>query len=115
MAPPVGGVGGMDALGAALAQRAPNQQPPGGAEAAGPGMGMAGQAADAQMQQLQQGMQQIRQVAEAVKLIGEQYPAAASTMQQVQQLLKQAIVEMAPIAPAQTGSGLAVPGGGMAP
>lgn len=57
----------------------------------------------------------IRELGEDVKLIAQQFPAAAGTASQIQQLLKQMIIEMAPEAPAQTGSSLAVPGGGQAP
>ena len=106
----------MGALGAALAQgRGGGPTPPGGAGAAGPGAGQPGAAVDAQLQLLQQGMGSIREIGEDVKLIAEQFPPAARTAQQIQQLLKQMIIEMAPEAPAQTGSSLAVPGGGTAP
>ena len=105
----------MGALGAALASQGGGPSPPSGAEAGGPGMGQAGQAADAQLQLLQQGMGRVRDIGEDVKLIAQQFPEAAATAQQIQQLLKQLIIEMAPMAPAQTGSSLAVPGGGQAP
>ncbi len=57
----------------------------------------------------------VREIGEDVKLIAQQFPDTQGTAQQIQQLLKQLIVEMAPTAPAQTGSSLAVPGGGSAP
>ena len=114
-AAPISGQG-MGALGAALAQgHGGGPTPPGGAGAAGPGAGPAGAGVDAQLQLLQQGMGSIREIGEDVKLIAEQFPTAAGTAQQIQQLLKQMIIEMAPEAPAQTGSSLAVPGGGAAP
>jgi hypothetical protein len=60
-------------------------------------------------------MGSIREIGDDVKLIAEQFPTAGATAQQILQLLKQMIVEMAPEAPVQTGSGVAVPGGGVAP
>ena len=116
-AAPISGPG-MGALGAALAQgQGGGPTPPGGAAPAGAGAGAgpAGAGVDAQLQMLKQGMGAIRELSEDVKLIAEQFPTTASTAEQIKQLLKQMIIEMAPEAPAQTGSSLAVPGGGAAP
>lgn len=68
---------------------------------------------DAQRQQLMAGMQRISELGEMVKQIMVEYPMTAEPMQQIQQLLKMAVVSMAPQAPMQTMSGQAVPGGGM--
>ncbi len=114
-AAPISGQG-MGALGAALAQGpGGGPAPSGGAAVAGAGAGPAGAGVDAQLQLLKQGMGAIRELSEDVKLIAEQFPATASTAEQIKQLLKQMIIEMAPEAPAQTGSSIAVPGGGAAP
>ncbi len=119
--PPVGGVGGMDAIGAMLARRQPPPaagQPPGngGAPPSGtdPGMaaGMGAAGADAQTQQMMAGMSQIQQIGEQCKQVAATFPLTADTMQQIQQLLKQAVVQMAPQAPTQTPSSAAVPGAG---
>ena len=74
------------------------------------GMGAAG--ADMQTQQMMAGMSQIQQIGEQCKQVAANFPLTADTMQQIQQLLKNAVVQMAPQAPAQTPSGAAVPGAG---
>jgi len=66
---------------------------------------------DAQRQQLMAGMMRIRDLGEQVKQIATEYPMTAEAMMQIQQLLKQAVISMAPQAPMQTMSGQAVPGG----
>lgn len=110
-APPIGGSNGMQAVGSALAARAPagGQTPPAsnGANAAAPAAGQ-----DAQRQQMMAGMQRISQLAEQTKQIATEFPMTAEVMMQIQQMLKQAVIAMAPMAPQQTGSGQAVPGGG---
>jgi hypothetical protein len=68
---------------------------------------------DAQRQQLMAGMTRIRDLGEQAKQIAVEYPMTAEAMMQIQQLLKQAVIAMAPQAPMQTMSGEAVPGGGM--
>jgi hypothetical protein len=57
-------------------------------------------------------MMKIRDLGELVKSIAVEYPGTMDVMSQIQQLLKQAVVAMAPMAPAQTMSGAAVPGAG---
>lgn len=99
-APIAGTSTGMEAMGSLL----------GGAQ---PPMSAAGAGADAQQQQLQQTMGRIRDLAEQVKQLGADFPVLADDTQQIQQLLKQMVVKAAQVAPAQTASGLAVPGGGM--
>ena len=114
-AAPISGQG-MGALGAALAQGpGGGPTPPGGAGAAGAGAGQAGAGVDAQLQLLRQGVGSVRELSDDVKLLAEQFPMVAGTAEQIKQLLKQMLVEMAPEAPAQTGSSIAVPGGGSAP
>lgn len=67
---------------------------------------------DAQAQPIIAAMGRIRELGEAAKALASEFPTTADTMQQIQQLLKQAVIQMAPMAPAQTQSGAAVPGGG---
>ena len=98
-APIAGASTGMDAMGALL----------GGAQ---PQMGPGGAGADAQQQQLQQTMGRIRDLAEQMKQLGADMPILADDVQQIQQLLKQMVVKAAQVAPVQTASGMAVPGGG---
>ena len=93
---------------------APGQSPPhsGVADpsmAGAPGM-------DAQRQMLMQTIEQIRALGEGVKQLAAVNPLLADPAQQIQQLLKQMLMVAAGPAPAQTGSGMAVPGngGGMA-
>lgn len=69
-------------------------------------------AMDAQRQQLEQAMQQVRQIGEAVKSLAQMMPQAADEANQIQQLLKAMVVKAAQQTPMQTGSGMAVPGGG---
>jgi hypothetical protein len=57
-------------------------------------------------------MGRIRDLAEQAKQLAADFPVLADDMQQVQQLLKQAVVKAAQVGPAQTASSLAVPGGG---
>lgn len=80
---------------------------------AAPQMSAAGAGADAQQQQLTQTMGRIRDLAEQLKQLGADFPVLGDDVQQIQQLLKQMVVKAAQVAPAQTASSLAVPGGGM--
>ena len=68
---------------------------------------------DQAIQQVQAQMGQLRDIGSQVEALMASVPTAASTLQQVLQLLKRAAVEMAPTAPQQTMSGMAVPGGGV--
>ena len=102
-APPVGGIGGMDAVGSMLASAPPAPA------AGGPGAGM-----DAARQQLEATMGRIRDFGEQIKQLAAENPAVADEAQQIQQLLKQMVVKSAQIAPVQTMSSMAVPGGGTA-
>lgn len=97
---PVGGIGGMDAVGSMLANA-----PPQNAAGAGP---------DARNQQLEATMGTIRDLGEQVKQLAAANPMIADEAQQIQQLLKQMVVKAAQPAPVQTGSSLAVPGGATA-
>jgi len=90
----------MDAMGAMLGGAAPPMSP-------------AGAGADAQQQQLTQTMGRIRDLAEQVKQLGADFPVLADDVQQIQQILKTMVVKSAQVAPTQTASSLAVPGGGM--
>ena len=111
MAAPIGGASpGMDAIGSALAA-GPGAQGSATPPAQASGAGAAGM--DAQRQQLMAGMTRIRDLGEQCKQIATEYPMTAEAMMQIQQLLKQAVISMAPQAPMQTMSGQAVPGGGM--
>jgi hypothetical protein len=74
---------------------------------------MAGAAGvDAQRQMVEQVAAVVRQMGEQVKALAQLAPHAADELQQIQQLLKQVIIKAAQAAPAQTPSGMAVPGNG---
>src|SRR5262245_57745934 len=68
--------------------------------------------ADAQQQQMMAGIGRIRDLADQAKQLAADFPAAADAMQQIQQLLKQAVVQMSAPAPVQTGSSMMVPTAG---
>lgn len=68
--------------------------------------------AEAVQAQLQQMVQQIRQVGDLVQQIAASNPQLAQDAQQITQILKGMVVKSAQQAPAQTPSGLAVPGAG---
>lgn len=67
---------------------------------------------EAQLSQMTAAMGQIRTLGEQVKQLALENPQIADLMAQVQQMLKQAVVQMAPLAPMQTMSSAAVPGAG---
>lgn len=93
-APMMGEASGQSAIGDLLG----GMQPPQGSP------DQAGQQVVAQMGQL-------REIGSQVEALMASVPTASATLQQVLQLLKRAAVEMAPTAPQQTASGMAVPGG----
>lgn len=68
--------------------------------------------AEAIQAQLQQTVQQIRQLGDLVQQIAASNPQLAQDAQQISQILKGMVVKAAQQAPAQTPSGLAVPGAG---
>jgi methyl-accepting chemotaxis protein len=68
--------------------------------------------AEAVQAQLQAMVQQIRQVGDLVQQIAASNPQLAQDAQQITQILKGMVVKSAQQAPAQTPSGLAVPGAG---
>lgn len=118
MAADVGGTG-MQAIGSLLARGGSQPGPgQGNPQAPAPGGGTdpntAMQAADAQQSQITATMQQIRDLGKLLQQLAASNPMLADEAQQMQQLLKQMIVKAAQQAPMQTGSSLAVPGGGMA-
>lgn len=57
-------------------------------------------------------MGQIRDIGQSIDALASDFPTLAPDVQQVKQLLKQMVVKAAQQAPAQTASGMAVPGGG---
>ncbi len=65
---------------------------------------------DAQRQMLEQSMGQIRAVGQAVAQLAQTIPTGADEIQQIQTLLKSLVVKAAQGSPAQTPSGMAVPG-----
>lgn len=75
--------------------------------AATPGNGM-----EAAQEQVNAAMQDIRALGQSVQQLVGNFPALAQIGQQMNALLKQAVVTLAQQAQAQTASGLAVPGGG---
>jgi hypothetical protein len=63
--------------------------------------------------QLQQLAGQVRNLNNLAMQLAQSTPIIAPEMQQIAQILKQAIVKVAQAAPQQTASGAMVPGGGM--
>ena len=77
------------------------------------GGGPPGANADAMRAQLEATMQQIRDIGAQVQSLAASNPMLAEDAAQISQLLKQMVVKSAQVAPSQTASGMAVPGGGM--
>lgn len=78
------------------------------------GLQVPGAAQDGQTGALVQVMGQIREVNDQIQALGTDFPTIAPLTTQIQQLLKQAVIQLASQAPAQTASGAAVPMGGAA-
>lgn len=80
-----------------------------GSLTAGTPPGAGGDQVQAQLQAL---VSQIRDLGQQVDTIGSAFPQVAPEAQQIKTLLKAILVKAAQVAPAQTASGMAVPGGG---